>query len=212
MTFPAFAGTIKGTITDSKNNEPLTGVVVSITGTDKGTVTDFDGKFELAGLNAGTYEIVFTYPTFKTNKQSIALSADQELIMDMKMMPETTEMTEHVVKAVKITNTEASVISEIRNSNSIVTGTSAAQISKTMDRNAGDVAKRIPGVTIQDDRFIVIRGLPDRYNTVWMNDASTPSSEADKKSFSFDIIPHVCSKASKEMDRYGGAGELVIRY
>ena len=63
MTFPAFAGTIKGTITDSKNNEPLTGVVVSITGTDKGTVTDFDGKFELAGLNAGTYEIVFTrYP------------------------------------------------------------------------------------------------------------------------------------------------------
>jgi outer membrane receptor protein involved in Fe transport len=58
-----------------------------------------------------------------------------------------------------------------------------------MDRNAADVVKRIPGVTVMDDRFIMVRGLYDRYNSVWLNDASAPSSEVDKKSFSFDIIP-----------------------
>ncbi len=188
VSFYAVAGSIKGTITDSKNN-PLTGVVVTITGAGQGAVSDFDGKYEIAGLAAGTYNIVFTYATYKTVNQSVTLLAGQEATLDIKLLPETTELTDQVVKAAKITNTENSVISEIKNSNTIVSGTSAAQISKTMDRNAADVVKRIPGVTIQNDRFIVVRGLPDRYNTVLLNDASTPSSEADKKAFSFDIIP-----------------------
>src|SRR5690606_9935141 len=40
-----------------------------------------------------------------------------------------------------------------------------------------------------EDRFIAVRGITDRYNTVWLNDATAPSSEVDKKSFSFDVIP-----------------------
>jgi outer membrane receptor for ferrienterochelin and colicin len=107
----------------------------------------------------------------------------------MKMMPEITVLKDQVVKSARITYTENAVINEIRQSNAVVSGTSAAQISKTMDRNAADVVKRIPGVTIQDDRFVIIRGLPDRYNTVFLNDAGTPSSESDKRAFSFDMIP-----------------------
>lgn len=187
--FHLFAASVKGTVVDSKNNQPLSGVVVSLTGTPKGSVSDFDGKYEIADLSDGTYEIVFTYATFKTYKQSITIAGNLDVVFDMKMMPETQELSNTVIKSSRITNTENSVINEIKASNTIVSGTSAAQISKTMDRNAADVVKRIPGVTIQDDRFVVIRGLPDRYNTVWLNDASTPSSESDKKSFSFDIIP-----------------------
>lgn len=185
----ALAGSIKGTVNDAKNNSPLSGVVVSITPTGKGTVTDIDGKYEITGVPASSYEILFSYASYTTYKQNITLSEAQDVVLDRNMIPENTELKDHTIKAGKITNTENSVISEIRNSNTIVSGTSAAQISKTLDRNAADVVKRIPGVTIQDDRFIVIRGLPDRYNTVWLNDASTPSSESDKKAFSFDIIP-----------------------
>lgn len=185
----ALAGSIKGTVTDSKNGTPLSGVVVALQGTAKGTVTNFDGKYEIAEVANGTYEISFTYATYITVKQTITLSSNEALVLDIKLMPENTELKTQVIKSARITNTEASVISEIKNSSNVVSGTSAAQISKTMDRNAAEVVKRIPGVTIQDDKFIVVRGLPDRYNTVWLNDASTPSSEADKKAFSFDIIP-----------------------
>jgi TonB-dependent receptor len=185
----AYAGSIKGTVTDSKNGTPLSGVVVALAGTGKGTVTDFDGKYEIVEVANGSYEITFTYATYITYKQNITVGANESLALDMKLMPESTELKTQVIKSGRITNTEVSVISEIKASSNVVSGTSAAQISKTMDRNAADVVKRIPGVTIQDDKFIVVRGLPDRYNTVWLNDASTPSSEADKKAFSFDIIP-----------------------
>ncbi|MBK8827338.1 MAG: TonB-dependent receptor [Saprospiraceae bacterium] len=44
-------------------------------------------------------------------------------------------------------------------------------------------------MSIFDDRFIVVRGLNERYNTVLLNDIVTPSTEVDVKSFSFDLIP-----------------------
>jgi TonB-dependent receptor len=58
-----------------------------------------------------------------------------------------------------------------------------------LDRTAAEVVKRVPGVTIFGERFINIRGLNERYNTVQLNNAFAPSMETDVRSFSFDIIP-----------------------
>ena len=54
---------------------------------------------------------------------------------------------------------------ETRQSEQVVNGVGRQQIAKSQDRTAGDVVKRIPGVTIIGDRFVMIRGLADRYNT-----------------------------------------------
>ena len=70
-----------------------------------------------------------------------------------------------------------------------MSGISAQQISKTQDSDAAEVLRRIPGITIVDDRFIVVRGLAQRYNNVWLNNATTPSSETDSRAFSFDVLP-----------------------
>jgi outer membrane receptor protein involved in Fe transport len=185
----SFAGTIKGTVTEEKNGAPLVGLVVLIKGTDKGVATDIDGKYEITGIKPGVYEITFKYFSFVTQIRSQEIKGAETVTLDVKMKEEVTQLKSAEVKSKKITHTEAAVINEIKTSNAVVSGTSASQISKTMDRTAADVVKRIPGVAIQDDRFIVVRGLADRYNTVWLNDAGAPSSESDKKSFSFDIIP-----------------------
>ncbi len=68
-------------------------------------------------------------------------------------------------------------------------GISGQQILRSQDRDASEVIRRLPGTTIIDDRFIVVRGLSQRYNGVWLNNTATPSSEADVKAFSFDVIP-----------------------
>ena len=66
---------------------------------------------------------------------------------------------------------------------------SAQEIEKTQDSNAGEVIRRVPGVSLIDDKFVMVRGLSQRYNNVWMNGGAVPSSEADSRAFSFDIIP-----------------------
>jgi hypothetical protein len=68
-------------------------------------------------------------------------------------------------------------------------GLAADFIRRTPDRNTSDVLKRVSGASIQDNKFVVVRGLSDRYNQALLNNALMPSSEPDKKAFSFDVIP-----------------------
>lgn len=71
----------------------------------------------------------------------------------------------------------------------IVSNVSAQEITKTQDTNAGEVIRRVPGVSLIDDKFVMVRGLSQRYNNVWINGGAVPSSEADSRAFSFDLIP-----------------------
>jgi len=86
-------------------------------------------------------------------------------------------------------NTEASQIRVAKESAVILTGISAQEIRKTQDGNAGEVIRRVPGVSLIEDKFVMVRGLSQRYNNVWLNGGAVPSSEADSRAFSFDIIP-----------------------
>ncbi|MDR1850907.1 MAG: TonB-dependent receptor plug domain-containing protein, partial [Mycoplasmataceae bacterium] len=71
----------------------------------------------------------------------------------------------------------------------ITSGISAAQIAQSPDRTASDVVKRVPGITVMEDRFVVVRGLAQRYNNAWLNGLSAPGTEPDSRAFPFDLIP-----------------------
>jgi hypothetical protein len=86
-------------------------------------------------------------------------------------------------------STEVAVISTIRNASVVSDGVSIDFIKKTPDRNVGDALKRVSGVTIQNDKFVLVRGLADRYNSAMLNKTLLPSTEPDKRAFSFDLIP-----------------------
>ncbi len=93
------------------------------------------------------------------------------------------------VTAVARKNTEAAMVQEARRSPIIINNVSAQEIRRTQDGNAGEVLRRVPGVSLIDDKFVMVRGLAQRYNNVWINGGAVPSSEADSRAFSFDMIP-----------------------
>jgi outer membrane receptor protein involved in Fe transport len=184
----SYAATIKGKVKDASDQEPLIGVTVNIKNTNKVASTDENGEYVIENVADGKYELVFSYITYTELVKTVTV-AGKDVILDVSMASDKKQLKEVTVSRFRVTNTENALMLEMRKSNSIASGIAAAQISKTMDRNAADVVKRIPGVTVQDDRFIVVRGLADRYNSTWMNDAAAPSSEIDKKAFSFDMVP-----------------------
>ena len=186
----AQSGTIQGTILDAKTGDPMIGATVMIQGTTTGTTTDFDGNFLLSGVEAGLYTLsVTTIGYEEIIVENLRVDAGKETIVNTKMKEASLVLDAVEVKAQRKTGTEVSVVSEIRQLNNIAVGVSSQQITKTQDRDASQVVRRVPGVSIFDDRFIVVRGLNERYNTVQLNDITTPSTEVDVKSFSFDLIP-----------------------
>lgn len=68
-------------------------------------------------------------------------------------------------------------------------GVSSEQIRRMPDNNSADILKRTSGTTIESGKYIIVRGLNDRYNLAMVNGALMPSSEPDRKVFSFDLYP-----------------------
>ncbi|TAE35549.1 MAG: TonB-dependent receptor [Runella slithyformis] len=192
----AQTGTIRGTLKDSKNNEDLIGATVLIDGTTTGAATDINGFFSISKVPAGKVKLVLNYVGYRKKEiADVTVEADKVTEINALMDDEAQVLQEVKVVGTRQTNTEVSVISEIKASQNIVSGISSQQIARTLDRDAAQVVKRVPGITIVGDRFINIRGLNSRYNNVMLHNAFTPSMETDVKSFSFDIIP------SSQIDR-----------
>lgn len=182
-------GGIKGVISDSKSEEVLIGANILIQGTDLGTATDLDGSYMLQNISPGAYNLVFSYTSYKTQIVRVTIVKDEMVELAIKLEEESIVLDGVTVTAARKSDSEVSMISSIKMSNLVVSGVSSQQISKSQDRDASEVVRRIPGVTIRDGRFVIVRGLIERYNAVWLNNASTPSSEADVRAFSFDVIP-----------------------
>ena len=188
---PVTQGTmdVKGKVMDAKTNEPIIGANVVLKGTTTGASTDIDGNFILPSIPKGNLTVTVSYVSYKPFEQTYFISGEKNLFLEIKLEESITQIQTVTVVSNRVTGTEISMMQTIRQNNLVVNGVPSQLIKKTQDRDAGEVIKSIPGITIQDGRFVVIRGLNERYNSVWLNDLPAPSSEADVRAFSFDLIP-----------------------
>ncbi len=183
-------GTIQGTVKDIKTNETIPGANVIIVGTQTGATTDLDGNFTIPNLKAGAYSVAISYISYRTDTiRGIKVQNGKVVVIDHFLQQVTQVLGGVTVVERRRTNTDVSIISSIKQSNLIVSGISSQQIQRSQDKDASEVIRRVPGITIMDNRFVVVRGLIERYNSVWLNNSSTPSTETDQRAFSFDVIP-----------------------
>ena len=187
----AQTGKISGKIIDATTGETLPGATVLIEGTFKGASADFDGNFRLNNVTVGTHTLVISYITYETKKIAGVKVKDNDITVLNLTLDQSTSATMNVVEVqaeMNKENTNTLLVLQ-KNSSTVSDGISSEAIKKTPDRSTSDVIKRISGATIQDNKFAIIRGMSDRYNSAFINGAPLPSSESDKKAFSFDIFP-----------------------
>jgi len=185
----AQSGVISGTVADANTKETLIGATVALQGTTNGAITDFDGNFRIEKVASGAYNLVVSYISYDSQIVRVELANGKESTVNIVLKPASVDIEEVNVVAKRRDNTEVSMLSNLKAGNLIVSGITAQQISKSQDKDAAEVIRRVPGITITDGRFVIVRGLIERYNSVMLNGASAPSFEADKRAFSFDAIP-----------------------
>jgi TonB-dependent receptor len=185
----AQTGTIKGKITDSKTSEGIISASVLVMGTTHGVAADINGDFEITKIKTGTYQVAFSFVSYNTDTLTVTVNANETTVVNVSLEEESKELTEVTVTGLKLNDTDISIINDIRKNDLVAVGISAQQISLSQDRDAAQIIKRIPGVTILNNRFVNVRGLNERYSTVMLNGVIAPSSEVDSKAFAFDLIP-----------------------
>jgi outer membrane receptor protein involved in Fe transport len=191
ISFQAFSqnGTIAGRVTDHKSLEGVIGANVVIQGTSVGAATDLDGNFQISNVKPGIYVLVVSSITYKSQTiPDVGVESGSKTTLQIALVEDVAELEEIVITAKKEIATDMNLISAIRESKLVVSGISSEQIAKLPDNDAAQVMKRVPGITIVDNRFVMVRGVPERYNQVMINNLIAPSTEIDKRSFSFDLI------------------------
>ena len=183
-------GTIAGKVTDSKTGEGVIGANVVIQGTTQGAGTDIEGNFVINNVKEGSYTLLISSVTYKTHTlPDVKVETAKKITIDVALSEDVSELEEIVVQGKRQTDTDFELLRSIKEAKLVVVGITAEQISRSLDRDAAQVLRRVPGVTIRGDQFVQVRGLSERYNPVMLHNAYAPSVETDVRSFSFATLP-----------------------
>lgn len=182
--------TLTGKIANQRN-EVLNGVSVKISGAAGGTSTNAEGTYSLNLSTGKKYTLVISGVGYSSKTISdVEVFVNRDNILDIVLDAVSKNLDAVVVQSVsrRQENTNA-LLAFQKNNSALSSGLAADFIRRTPDKNTGEVLRRVSGTSIQDNKFVIVRGLSDRYNAAFINGAALPSSEPDKKAFSFDVIP-----------------------
>lgn len=182
-------GRITGKVFDASNGTALPEAVIKIESLNKGTVSDLDGKYEFSSIAVGTYTLKITYVGYKPQILNVEVRADISTQADAVLQPESSTTDTVTIEAERRNNNESSLLLKQQKSERISDGISEQQMKRAPDASASDVLKRIIGVSIISDKFIFVRGISERYSSTTLNGVQLPSTEPDKKAFTFDLFP-----------------------
>ena len=190
---PAFAqtGTLAGTVVDADFGDPLIGVnvVVEDLGTT-GAATDLDGRYRIPAVPTGTYTLAFSAIGFQTQRVTGVEVADGEVTtIDLQMGEDTELLGEVVVEARVVRNNEAALLAQRARAIAVSDAISAEAISRSGAGNAADAMAKVPGASVVGGKYVVVRGLSDRYLNTQLNGATLPSADPDRNASPLDLFP-----------------------
>lgn len=186
----SYAQSIKGKIIDEVNSDALIGATVKIEGTQFGAITDLDGVYLIENLVPGVYDLKISYIGYSDKIiKGVAVKSNETVKLDISLLLADLTTEEIVVEASLTLSNEKALLVEQKNSDKVTDGISEQQIKRAPDAAASEVLRRVIGVNIVNDKFVFVRGTSDRYSLTTLNGVQLPSTETDKKSFSFDMFP-----------------------
>ena len=150
--------------------------------------------------------------------QGLDIKADVLLPMDAAISPEAIQQQEVVVEAKARSNTEASMLAARRKASSVGDAVSAEQVRKSPDKDAAEVLRRVTGLSVQDNKYVYVRGLGERYSSTEVDGVRIASPEQNKRVVPLDLVPatlleNIVVQKSYTADRPGefGGGDVQVR-
>lgn len=181
-------GRIAGKIVDDKG-ESLPGASIKLLERNKVVSSSVDGTYSF-NVEPGNYTIEVSYISFQSKRIADIIVKDGQLVkLDVVLKTATSSLNEVVVKSSFKKESVAGLYAQQKNAASVTDGISSEQIARTPDNNVGAVLKRVSGITTLDNKYVVVRGLTERYNQALVDGITMPNTDLNRRNFSFDVVP-----------------------
>lgn len=182
---------ISGTVLDSQSKISIISANVVIYENESivtGVSTNTDGFFNIE-LNEGVYDVEISFMGYD-NLKIKSLNINENMPLGDLLLSESSLMLSDIkVVSNKVLKTETALISLKSKSINSIDAISTQSISRSGDSNVAGAIKRVSGVSIQDGKYVFVRGLGDRYIKTILNGLDIPGLDPDKNTVQLDIFP-----------------------
>jgi hypothetical protein len=183
-------GRIFGQVRDAATGTPLPGAQVLLVDGSRAVVAGVEGRFQIDRLPPGAQSIqVILIGYAPRTITEIEVPEGGLARIEVNMERQALALDGITVSAEVERGSAVSLLSEQRSSQSLVNAISAEQISRSPDGDAAAAVKRVSGVTVQDGKYVFVRGLGERYTTSSLNGTRIPSPEPERKIVPLDLFP-----------------------
>jgi outer membrane receptor protein involved in Fe transport len=184
-------GRIVGRVLDAATGAPLSGAQVSLVEQPTAiAVSAIDGRYTLMNIPAGAFSLRVRLIGYQAKVVSgMSLAEGAILSQDVTLTAQVVEIEAINVAAGAERGSVNAALEQQRAAPGIVNSVTAEQISRSPDGDAGQAVQRVSGVSVQDGKFVFVRGLGERYTTTSLNGARVPSPEPDRKVVPLDLFP-----------------------
>ena len=186
----AGTGRIVGRIIDGATGVPITGAAVQLVGTTQGTQSGVDGRYTITGVRPGAVSLLARRIGYAPKTVTgLTIAAGQSIEQNVSLVTASISLQAVTVTAAKERGTVSEALNGQKNAQGVVNSVTSEQIAKSPDANAAQAVQRVSGVTVQDGKYVFVRGLGERYTTASLNGARVPSPEPEKRVVPLDLFP-----------------------
>lgn len=222
IAFGQQAGSIRGTVYDKDFDVPLAAAQVSIAETGARVVSADEGSYVFGQVSPGTYTLVYSKDGYNRQiKSKVTVQPGQMTEVDISLTGDFTDMDEFVVQDIQFgTGSEENLLKLRIEAPALMDSISSDLMSQAGASDAAGALRLVSGATVQDGKYAVIRGLPDRYVNSQMNGVRLPTADQDKRAVQLDQFPSAVidsiqvSKTftpDQQGDASGGAVNVVLK-
>lgn len=215
-------GTIRGVVLDADFETPVAGATVTIASTGASMTTEGDGSYVFGNLPPGTYALTFAKPGFATqSRPGIAVNAGGVTEVDIELTGAFTDLEDFQVQDLDIGAGDEAGLQQLRlDAPALENAISAEQLSRAGASDAAAALNLVSGATVQDGKFAVVRGLPDRFVNSQLSGVRLPTADADKRAVELDQFPSSVIESvrvaktftpDQQGDASGGAVNVVLK-
>ena len=183
-------GRIVGRVIDAASGSGLSDAGIQVVGTTVGTMSGVEGRFTIAAAPAGTVTLLVRRIGYAPKTVTgIFLEPGKTVQQDVSLNAANVQLAAQVVTASAERGSVNDALDQQRTSTNVVSSITAEQMAKSPDGDAAQAVGRVSGVSVQDGRYVFVRGLGDRYTQTSLNGARIPSPEPEKKVVPLDLFP-----------------------
>jgi hypothetical protein len=215
------AGGVRGVVYDKDFGAPIGNAKVEILELRKSVTASEDGNYVFTDVPAGSYTLLFTKDGYTRQVRSEVVVAEGALVdVDASLSGEFTDMDEFVVQEVQLGGTEGALLQLRLESPSLLDSIGSELLSKAGRSDVAEALSLVPGASVQDGKYAVVRGLPDRYVVSQINGIRLPTADAEKRAVQLDQFPTAIVESvqvsktftpDQQGDASGGAVNVILK-